>query len=106
MSVENTPLPPAPITVDITIKTPDGLFERFAPAWINWFNLLRTMVSTLLDNPTFVGAAGLPSYVVAGLPLAAPAGRLIYVSDEAGGAVPAFSDGTNWRRVTDRAIVS
>ena len=31
---------------------------------------------------------------------------LIYVTDEAGGAVPAFSDGTNWRRVTDRAIVS
>jgi hypothetical protein len=30
----------------------------------------------------------------------------IYVTDEAGGAVPAFSDGTNWRRVTDRAVVS
>lgn len=33
-------------------------------------------------------------------------GAQIYVSDETGGAVPAFSDGTNWRRVTDRAIVS
>ena len=33
-------------------------------------------------------------------------GALIYVTDETGGAVPAFSDGTNWRRVTDRAIVS
>lgn len=33
-------------------------------------------------------------------------GGLIYVSDESGGAVPAFSDGTDWRRVTDRAIVS
>ena len=31
---------------------------------------------------------------------------LIYVSDEVGGAIPAFSDGTNWRRVSDRAIVS
>jgi len=31
---------------------------------------------------------------------------LIYVSDETGGAIPAFSDGTNWRRVSDRAIVS
>lgn len=30
----------------------------------------------------------------------------VYVSDESGGAVPAFSDGTNWRRFTDRAIVS
>lgn len=40
------------------------------------------------------------------LPSASPSGRLIFVSDETGGPVPAFSDGTNWRRVTDRAIVS
>lgn len=33
-------------------------------------------------------------------------GGMIYVTDEAGGEVPAFCDGTNWRRVTDRAIVS
>lgn len=32
--------------------------------------------------------------------------RLIYVSDEVGGAIPAFSDGTDWRRMTDRAIIS
>lgn len=32
--------------------------------------------------------------------------RLVSVIDEVGGQVPAFSDGTNWRRVTDRAIVS
>lgn len=30
----------------------------------------------------------------------------IYVSDESGGAQMAFSDGTDWRRFTDRAIVS
>jgi hypothetical protein len=33
-------------------------------------------------------------------------GAIVYVSNESGGAVPAFSDGTNWRRVTDRAVVS
>lgn len=33
-------------------------------------------------------------------------GAMIYISDETGGAVPAFSDGTNWRRVTDRAVAS
>lgn len=48
----------------------------------------------------------LRSYTVAGLPAAGAAGGLIYVSDESGGPVPAFSDGTNWRRATDRAIVS
>ena len=30
----------------------------------------------------------------------------IFVTDETGRSVPAFSDGTNWRRTTDRAIVS
>jgi Protein of unknown function (DUF2793) len=46
------------------------------------------------------------SYTVAGVPTAAAAGQMIYVSDESGGAVLAFSDGTNWRRVTDRAVIS
>jgi hypothetical protein len=48
----------------------------------------------------------LPSYTVAGLPTAATAAQFVYVTNDAGGPVPAFSDGTNWRRVTDRAIVS
>lgn len=30
----------------------------------------------------------------------------VYVSDESGGAQMAFSDGTNWRRFTDRAVVT
>lgn len=34
------------------------------------------------------------------------AGAEVHVSDDVGGYVPAFSDGTNWRRVTDRAIIS
>lgn len=34
------------------------------------------------------------------------AGALIHVSDEAGGAVIAFCDGTDWRRMTDRAVIS
>jgi hypothetical protein len=48
----------------------------------------------------------LPTYTVSSLPSASPAGQFVYCSNESGGAVPAFSDGTNWRRVTDRAIVS
>ena len=49
----------------------------------------------------------LASYAVSTLPDASlyPRG-LVYVSDETGGAIPAFSDGTNWRRFTDRAVVS
>lgn len=48
----------------------------------------------------------LRSYTVSTLPSAAAARELIYVADETGGAIPAFSDGTNWRRVTDRAVVA
>lgn len=46
------------------------------------------------------------SATVATLPAASPAGQWIYVTDETGGAVPCFSDGSDWRRVTDRAVAS
>lgn len=50
----------------------------------------------------------LPSYTVIGAPTPSSdlIGGMIYVTNESGGAVPAFCDGTNWRRVTDRAIIS
>ena len=58
-------------------------------------------------GPSEAGYPFLPSYVVAEVPDATvDAGGMIFVTDETGGAVPAFSDGTNWRRCTDRAIVS
>ena len=48
-----------------------------------------------------------PTYTVAGVPSAASYPRgIIYVSNEVGGAVLAFSDSVNWRRVTDRAIIA
>lgn len=50
----------------------------------------------------------LPSRAKAALPAAATvgAGAMAFCTDESGGAVPVFSDGTDWRRVTDRAVVS
>ena len=57
-------------------------------------------------NTNLLGAqVGLTSYTVATLPTVTTPG-MIFVSDETGGAVLAFSDGTNWRRCTDRVIVS
>lgn len=48
-----------------------------------------------------------PTYTVGTLPSAVTYARgIIYVSDETGGATLAFSDGTDWRRVQDRAVVS
>lgn len=49
----------------------------------------------------------LASFSKNALPVATPAGQLIYVNDATGGAVPAFSDNFGaWRRVTDRSIVN
>ena len=83
----------------------------YANAW--YFYTAKTGMTLWCDEVgdwiVFNGSAWviktLPSYTVATLP-AQLAGRMIYVSDESGGATPAFSDGTNWRRVTDLAIVS
>ncbi|KAF0130520.1 MAG: hypothetical protein FD152_2110 [Xanthobacteraceae bacterium] len=64
---------------------------------------------TMLASRTISGVPfTLPSYTVATVPSASAmtAGTEIFVTNEAGGAVPAFSDGTNWRRVTDRAVIS
>lgn len=65
--------------------------------------------SALVKNGTEGMSAPLPLavYLVADLPSpAAYSGGILSVSDEAGGYTLAFSDGTNWRRVQDRAVVS
>lgn len=72
--------------------------------WKTWVSrFLLTMQQQFSRAPDVVE---LTSYTVAKLPRVGKNPGLIFVSDETGGAVPAFSDGTNWRRVTDRAIVS
>lgn len=49
----------------------------------------------------------LKTYTVATLPTAATYPRgIIYVSNQSTGAEPAFSDGSNWRIFSTRAIVS
>ena len=75
-----------------------------APLWLR--PVLDSIRSALCDR--FDGPIRLCSSTVAGLPSAATAGAgaTLYVSDETGGAVIAYSDGTDWRRVTDRAVVS
>lgn len=53
------------------------------------------------------GPINLASFTVAGVPTAADyPNSVIYVSNETGGATLAFSDGTNWLRVQDRAVIS
>jgi len=71
-----------------------------------------TVVATLtgaqtLTNKTFGTPPIFPEYTVAGVPSAATYDNgVIIVSNETGGRTLATSDGTNWRRVSDGAIVS
>jgi len=50
----------------------------------------------------------LRNYTIATLPNAAVAGAgaMVFVADEAAGPVPAFSDGANWRNVTNGTVIS
>ena len=65
-------------------------------------NRLRALRGIQSDAPV-----QMPDYTVADLPDVSTWQRSwIYVLDEVGGPVMAFSDGTNWRRSTDKAIVS
>jgi hypothetical protein len=87
------------VTEPVTLSDDLGLVTDLVDAESD----LGTMVTSGLIYPDqFV----LPSYTTSTLPSASVAGAMIYVTNEAGGAVPAFADGTNWRRVTDRTIVT
>ena len=87
------------VTEAVTLSDDLGLVTEAVEAESD----LGTIVTSGLIYPDqFV----LPSFTTTTLPSASVAGAMIYVTNEAGGAVPAFADGTNWRRVTDRAIVS
>lgn len=74
--------------------------RRFPQIWVLWFNSVYRFLSG--QEPIKLINAS-----VAALPDAAiNEGAIVYISDESGGAVTAFSDGVNWRRTTDRGIVS
>lgn len=86
---------------------PTNVQDMTSFVWKNWFNKIYARIG----NQAF-GLNGIPK---AKLPNAAdwcsndPSmtySALVYVYDEAGGPTLAFSDGTHWLRVQDRAIVS
>ena len=75
-----------------------------SPALQLFFDDLVQIINARLPG----GWTTLPVHTILELPPASAvgAGGLVYVSDEAQGAQPAFSDGTSWRRISDRGLVS
>ncbi len=74
----------------------------------NWVTTIAHRANQLFpkDGTESMDAAiPLKSFTVGTLPVST-ATHLIFVSDETGGATLAFADGSNWRRVQDRNIVS
>lgn len=67
-------------------------------------DILNNWYQRFNSNPELLP---LEAYTVADLPTPTDDGYyMAYCTDETGGAIPVFWDGTNWRRVTDRAIAS
>jgi hypothetical protein len=60
------------------------------------------------NSTSFASPPKVPSYTLATAPSAslAGAGAMILITDDAGGPVLAYSDGTNWRRFNDKSIIT
>lgn len=94
---------------DVRIRVaPNGSTGSTLNALIEALRVRATDLATVCAGAVVAGGPSvLASYTVSTVPSASLWTRgLIYVSDDIGGPIPAFSDGTNWRRVSDRAIVS
>ena len=72
---------------------------------VAWDTLVEALGFDVADDAALL--LQLKTYTVLTLPTASDYPRgIVYCSDETGGAVPVYSDGTNWRRVTDRTVAS
>jgi hypothetical protein len=88
-----------------------------------YYNVSKHVSATINNQYSFYGAeqpatiynAGgmeLPSFTVANLQASSPVevtrrtGNMVFCTDETGGAIPCFWDGSDWRRMSDRAVIS
>ena len=94
-------------TLTVTNLDVTGVFSH-----VEDYGLVTRAANTTVDYGPITTDDRMPtahdSYTVseAGSITGMSAGDMIFVSDETGGATMAFYDGSNWRRVQDRAIIS
>ena len=80
---------------DLSFKTSDGT------SFFTSFKLNNADGEMEMEQPL-----RLKAYAKASLPSASPAGRLIWVFDDADGAQVAYSDGGGWKRIADGTAVA
>jgi hypothetical protein len=85
---------------EVGLTGDDNLHIKVSTDGTTWRDALVVTAATGTPRVPSLAKSALPSAATSG------AGALVHVTDEAGGAVLAFSDGSNWRRVTDRVVVS
>ncbi len=94
-------------TLTVTNLDVTGVFSH-----IEDYGLVTQAANTTVDYGPITTDDRMPtahdSYTVseAGSITGMSTGDMIFVSDETGGATMAFYDGSNWRRVQDRAVIS
>ena len=89
------------------IQAPKLPTPEMSASWQVWASALVTILTTWFGAFQRLQSPPLASFTVATLPSLAKAGTMVVVKDEAGGEVLAWLDSAgDWRRVTDRAVVS
>jgi hypothetical protein len=82
-----------------------GLAVKAGPVALPANSVSDLALSTNVQLKT--DAHDLPTYAKAALTgLTHKAGRMVFVTDLTGGAEPVVSDGTNWRRLSDRTVAN
>ena len=80
------------------IVYPNDVIQVLSLGGGQWFvrHVFRSSGCPVLPNLTVIEITALSGVI----------GQMVLCTDEVDGSVPVFFDGTDWRRVTDRAVIS
>lgn len=111
MANKVSPSPRLPLPISLTsIESISSFMTTFIQQSINELREHATRLNNVLVADGTEAARApviLKTYIKTALPDAVKyVNGMIIVSNDVGGLTPAFSDGTNWRRVADRNIIS
>ena len=107
------------INMEPNINDSNGTVTNLYGLYYNTSNATGTITNQYsfygAEQPATIYNAGgmeLPSFTVANLTASSPVqvtrrtGNMVLCTNDTGGSIPAFWDGSNWRRMSDRAVVS